>query len=102
MKLTTSTVLAAALLAGSLLANAQTQTLDNQDHTRSQSMASPAMSGAAESFSGEGLHPMVGAPAIRQDGNSKPTDQKQARPDYKKSPYWDPKDFTYLESQIGG
>jgi hypothetical protein len=102
MKLTTSTVLAAALLAGSLLANAQTQTFDNQDHTRPQSMASPAVGGASESFSGEGLHPMIGTPAIRQDDNSKQTDQKQTRPNYNKSPYWDPKDYTYLENEIGG
>ena len=104
MKFMTSTVLAAALLAGSLLANAQNQTNNNYDRQAlPNSVAAPAAVG-----SDDGFHPMIGTPAMhqddaaRQDDRSKQQEHRLAPDDPKKNPYWEPKDFNYIEEQIGG
>jgi hypothetical protein len=105
MKLATSTVLAAALLAGSVFVNAQSQTANSyNDRTQPQSIASPAMNEAGGGFSA-----MVGTPAAadshlrQQDKSGVQREQKQMAPDDpRKNPYWEPKDWHYIISNGGG
>ncbi len=103
MKLTTSTVLAASLLAGSLFVNAQSQPTSNYDEqNRPQSMSTSAMSGAGEDF-----HAMIGTAAASDSDHRKQEDtfqqkDEQKAPDYSKNPFWEPKDWHYIESTAGG
>jgi hypothetical protein len=101
MRLGSSTIIAAALLSISIFANAQTQAPKTEHITQAESTSSPAMAGSNE-----------GAAVVTPDENdnmvqpptdrSKQKDSNQLAPDDpRKSPYWDPKDWNYINSTIG-
>ena len=103
MKLTTSTILAASLLAGSILVNAQSQPTNNyDDQARPQSMSTSTMNAVGDDF-----HPMIGTAGAsdsdqrKQEDTLKQKDEQKA-PDYSKNPFWEPKDWHYIESTTGG
>jgi hypothetical protein len=104
MKLATSTILAATLLAGSIFAGAQNQPTNNyNDQAGPHSMSSQAMPGGGVSE----FHPMVAAQAavdstVRHEDRAQQQDRKQQKTDYNKNPYWEPKDWNYIVSESAG
>ncbi len=108
MKMRTNILLATAVLAGSILASAQTTTQGFEDATHPDNMAAPAANG------GGAYEPSItGAAQSNQDNTFRDTsnrdngnrdDNKQVAPDDpRKNPYWEPKDWNYISKEsVGG
>ncbi len=108
MKMRTNILLATAVLAGSILASAQTTTQGSEDAIRPDSMAAPAANG------GSAYEPFNTGTAQPNDNNtfrdksnadtSSQDDNKQMAPaDSQKNPYWEPKDWNYINNDnVGG
>ena len=101
MKLKTGTLVAAAVLAASMFANAQTAPPNNYEFTPPEAVAQPAMNSGA-------LHGMIGSTPATNDNaqhmednhnGSKKNDHKQLAPDDpRKNPFWEPKDWNLINN----
>jgi hypothetical protein len=102
-----STILAAALLATAISATAQMSNQNTQDSTGS------TVAPTSSAVNGGGVDPVADRiPATPAAANDTPASNREQRgafgddarrvPDYSKSPYSEPKDWSYIESENGG
>lgn len=108
MKMRTNILLATAVLAGSILASAQTTTQGSEDATRQDNMAAPVANGggAYEPFNTGTARPNDNntfRDKSNADTNSQDDNKQMAPADPQKNPYWEPRDWNYINNDnVGG
>ena len=107
MKLKTGTLVAAAVLAASMFANAQTA-MPNYNQGTTPEAVTPPEAVAQPAMNGGALHGMIGSTPATNDNaqhmednhnGSKKNDHKQLAPDDpRKNPFWEPKDWNLINN----
>jgi hypothetical protein len=108
MKMRTNILLATAVLAGSILASAQTTTQGSEDATRPDNMAAPIANGGGAyeptiTGTAQPNHDNTFRDKSNRDTGNRDDNQQIAPDNPQKNPYWEPKDWNYISNNnVGG